>query len=247
MAVAKAKTRTAAQSGKTLAALREETRLLREETRLLRERNQELNERCRKLASGAPAPELADDRRPVGMAPVLGAAFGGMTEPGQLRVRVPTQGGHMPLPPADNPKDATAFGKIPLELWPAAASAGGSLGILWGAFKYGRNNWRATSVKATVYLAAALRHIRASLEGSDHDPESQLDPIYHALASLAIYVDAKTAGTIIDDRNYPGGYNAAEAKFGAEARRLYELWGERPMAPGWTIADTPVDSTKPKA
>ena len=105
-----------------------------------------------------------------------------------------------------NPKDAIANGKIPLHLWPATATAMGAIGLLDGRFKYGNANWREAGVRASVYVSACQRHLAAWFEGEDTDPDSQLPHLAHALACLAILVDAQAAGKLTDDRQYPGGY-----------------------------------------
>ena len=105
-----------------------------------------------------------------------------------------------------NPKDAIANGKIPLHLWPATATAMGSLALLYGARLYGRSNWREAGVRASVYVSACQRHLAAWFEGEDNDPDSGLPHLGHALACLAILVDAQAAGKLTDDRQYPGGY-----------------------------------------
>ena len=105
-----------------------------------------------------------------------------------------------------NPKDAIASGKIPMHLWPTTATAMGSLALLYGARLYGRSNWREAGVRASVYVSACQRHLAAWYEGEDFDPDSQLPHIAHALACLAILVDAQAANKLTDDRQYPGGY-----------------------------------------
>ena len=105
-----------------------------------------------------------------------------------------------------NPKDAIATNKIPMHLWPSTATAMGSLALLYGARLYGRSNWREAGVRASVYVSACQRHLAAWYEGEDFDPDSQLPHIAHALACLAILVDAKAANKLTDDRQYPGGY-----------------------------------------
>lgn len=99
-----------------------------------------------------------------------------------------------------NPKDAAGRAKLPLHLWPASATAYGTVGLVEGMLKYGRANWRATDVYASVYVAAAMRHILAWMEGEDNTDEGG-PHLGNALASLAILVDATTQGTLIDDRN----------------------------------------------
>ena len=100
-----------------------------------------------------------------------------------------------------NPKDAAGRAKLPLHLWPPAATAYGALGIREGELKYGRNNFRATPVLASIYVAAAKRHLDAWMEGEE-STEFKIPHLGNALACLAILVDAKVAGTLVDDRNY---------------------------------------------
>lgn len=105
-----------------------------------------------------------------------------------------------------NPKDLIGSGKIPMHLWPATASALGSLGLLDGMLKYGRSNFREVGVRASIYFDAANRHLNAWFEGEAVDPDSGLPHLAHALACLAIIVDAEAAGKLNDDRQAPGGY-----------------------------------------
>ena len=79
------------------------------------------------------------------------------------------------------------------------------MGLWEGACKYGVANWRATGVKASVYIGAIKRHSAALAEGIDIDPDSGLPQLCHILACAAILVDAKEAGVLIDDRHIPGG------------------------------------------
>jgi hypothetical protein len=105
-----------------------------------------------------------------------------------------------------NPKDLIGSGKLPLHLWPVTATALGSLGLLDGMLKYGRSNFRAVGVRASIYYDAASRHLNAWFEGEAVDPDSGLPHLAHALACLAIIVDAEAAGKLNDDRMHPGGY-----------------------------------------
>lgn len=105
-----------------------------------------------------------------------------------------------------NPKSAFGDVKIPLHLWPGTATILGSLGLLDGALKYGRGNWKAVGVRASTYYDACGRHLNKWFEGEESDPDSGLPHLAHALACLAIIVDAEAAGKLEDDRNYKGGY-----------------------------------------
>jgi len=105
---------------------------------------------------------------------------------------------------ATNPKDAVGSSKMPLHLWPQTATIYGSLGLLEGMLKYGRNNWREAGVRYSIYHDAVLRHLTACWEGEWFDPDSELPHLSHALACLAIIVDAHSAGMLVDDRQYRG-------------------------------------------
>jgi dATP/dGTP diphosphohydrolase len=127
-----------------------------------------------------------------------------------------------------NPKDIVGSDKVPLHLWPATATALGSLGLLEGALKYGRSNWRAVGVRASIYYDACSRHLNKWFEGEELDPDSGLPHLAHALACLAIIVDAKAADMLNDDRAYPGGYvNYIEAVLTPHVKRLKDKYADR--------------------
>lgn len=101
-----------------------------------------------------------------------------------------------------NPKDAIGSDKAPLHLWPATATLYGALGLLDGALKYGRGNWRVAGVRASIYVDAIQRHLDAYREGEYVDPDSGLPHLAHLLASAAILVDAGAMGKLTNDVNY---------------------------------------------
>lgn len=103
-----------------------------------------------------------------------------------------------------NPKDAIGDRKPPLWLVPAAATIVESEVFRLGAAKYGPYNWRQKKVRATVYVAALLRHVYSYLDGEDLDPESGQSHVAHARACTAILLDAAETGNLIDDRPPPG-------------------------------------------
>lgn len=135
-----------------------------------------------------------------------------------------------------NPKDVLGASKIPVHLWPSTATILGSLGLLDGALKYGRSNFRATDVRATIYADACMRHLNAWLEGEDNDPDSGLPQLAHALACLAIIVDAEAAGSLIDDRMFPGGYRKMITEMTPHVERLKAMYGDK-SPKHYTIAD----------
>ncbi|MGY1448717.1 dATP/dGTP diphosphohydrolase domain-containing protein [Pseudomonas chlororaphis] len=134
-----------------------------------------------------------------------------------------------------NPKDLIGSGKLPLHLWPVTATALGSLGLLDGMLKYGRSNFRAVGVRASIYYDAASRHLNAWFEGEEADPDSGLPHLAHALACLAIIVDAKAAGRLNDDRMHPGGYRVLINELTPHVERLKAIHeGKSPIH--YTIA-----------
>lgn len=138
-----------------------------------------------------------------------------------------------------NPKDAIGSSKLPLHLWPMTASAMGAIGLLNGALKYGRANWRVTGVRLSVYLDAIDRHKSAFAEGEDVDPDDGVPHLAAILASTAIIVDAMAAGKLIDDRHYPGGYRALANELTPHVERLKKHHAGRDPK-HWTIADAAV-------
>lgn len=90
--------------------------------------------------------------------------------------------------------------KPPLHLVPPAAEITESLVMELGARKYGAFNWRDSDVTASVYVAAARRHLLRWFDGQDDDPESGVSHLAHARACLGILLDALATGHLIDDR-----------------------------------------------
>ena len=126
-----------------------------------------------------------------------------------------------------NPKDAIGSNKLPLHLWPHTATAYGCLAFLEGALKYGRSNFRAIGVRATIYKDALDRHMNSWMEGEDTDPESGLPHLAKALACVAILIDASVAGKLNDDRMYPGGYSEVVDELTPHVARLKERHADK--------------------
>ena len=103
-----------------------------------------------------------------------------------------------------NPKDLIGVTKVNLFTVPPASIVYEALAMQDGARKYGAYNWRAKKVVASIYVAAALRHVYKFLDGVDIDPESGLPELAHAKACLGILIDAKETGNLVDDRPTPG-------------------------------------------
>lgn len=105
-----------------------------------------------------------------------------------------------PAQKPSNPKDALGSGKIYFSVVPPIVLSEVSLGMLDGATKYGRYNWRAKGVRGSIYYDATLRHLTAWWEGQDIDPDSGLHHVTKAITSLIVLRDAMIQGEYIDDR-----------------------------------------------
>lgn len=99
-----------------------------------------------------------------------------------------------------DPKQSIGVHKYSVTNVPACVVAELGVAMLEGALKYGPFNYRKTKVKATTYYGAADRHMRAWFEGENIDPDSGLNHIIKAIASLTILRDAMINDKLIDDR-----------------------------------------------
>lgn len=139
-----------------------------------------------------------------------------------------------------NPKDAIGSDKVPMHLWPNTATVLGAMGLLDGALKYGRSNWRAVGIRASIYYDAVDRHMAAWFEGEDIDPDSGLPHLAHALASIAIIVDAIAGDRFRDDRMVRGGYRALINDVTPDVARLKKKHAKH-SPHHYTIADSGED------
>ena len=105
---------------------------------------------------------------------------------------------------SENPKDRIGARKPPLHLIPPSAEILESIVMALGAKKYGAFNWRSSRVKASVYIAAARRHLLQWFDGQDNDAESGISHLAHARACLGILLDAGATGNLADDRPTAG-------------------------------------------
>jgi hypothetical protein len=99
-----------------------------------------------------------------------------------------------------NPKDSVGSNKAPLSVVSRRVIHELGLAMLEGECKYWRHNYRASNVRAMVYIDALERHISAWVEGQDIDPASGLSHLVKAMACLMIVRDAQSYGSLIDDR-----------------------------------------------
>lgn len=99
-----------------------------------------------------------------------------------------------------NPKDAIGIRKTPFTTVSFAVIKEVGLGMLEGAMKYGRHNYRVAGVRASVYVDATFRHLCDWWEGEDIDKASMLSHVTKAIASLCVLRDSMIQGNWVDDR-----------------------------------------------
>jgi Domain of unknown function (DUF5664) len=118
-----------------------------------------------------------------------------------------------------NPKDLLGIKKVQLNLVPASSTIYQALAMEDGARKYGPYNWRANRVIASIYVAAALRHLQSWYDEREELASDSGKPhLGHALACIGILVDALETGNLADDRPLPGA-----------AARLIAKWEKKPV------------------
>ncbi len=134
-----------------------------------------------------------------------------------------------------NPKDALGCKKPPLSVIPCPVLYEIGAGMLEGACKYRRHNYRIAGVRASIYYDATLRHLMDWWEGEDIDPESGLHHISKAMSSLVVLRDAQMNDMVNDDRPPP-----AKAGWLARVRKLVdEVLSRHPEPkPPYTREDT---------
>lgn len=135
-----------------------------------------------------------------------------------------------------NPKQAYGDTKVPLHLFPSTAVAVGSMCMADGRGKYGQDNFRAAPVEAMTYVRAAMSHLFLWSEGEDSTTDSLLPHLGHALASVAILIDAHYAGSLIDNRKFPGGYQRAIEDMQKHVQRIHDSHADK-SPKHWTIED----------
>jgi len=106
-----------------------------------------------------------------------------------------------------NPKQQFGDLKVPLGLFPSSAILCGSLAFSQGAAKYNAYNWRVDPIEAMTYVHAAERHLRAWMDGCELDADSGCPHLGHALACIAILIDAQVCDKLIDNRPIPAPFD----------------------------------------
>ena len=132
---------------------------------------------------------------------------------------------HDPGVKNSNPKDAIGIRKAALSALPIRVLWRVGLAMMEGALKYGRHNYRAVGVRASVYFDASLRHKLSWWEGEDLDPDSMLHHIDKELACLMVLRDSILQGNWVDDRPPRAATDMAELN--AHASRLIDMHADK--------------------
>lgn len=109
-------------------------------------------------------------------------------------------GMEQPAPDPTNPKDLLGEKKVSFTKLPAVAIAHAAHAMMNGAVKFGSYNWREKKVQAEIYIDAAMRHITAWNEREECASDSGVHHLGHAIACLAILLDAQETGNLVDNR-----------------------------------------------
>lgn len=107
-----------------------------------------------------------------------------------------------------NPKTAYGLAKPSPGLVPPSAILHMALAFRDGANKYGAYNWRRDPVSVSTYVDAANRHLMSWWDGEERSQHANVHHLAHAMACMAILIDAQVQGTLVDDRPEKG--NAVE-------------------------------------
>ena len=129
-----------------------------------------------------------------------------------------------------NPKDVIGMKKAPISTLSCPVLFEMGLGMLEGARKYGRHNYRAMGVSATVYYDAAIGHLMDWFEGEDIDLDSGMSHVTKAMTTLLVLRDSMLMGNWIDDRPLRNPNKLYKKSFNLKAKEIIEKYpdGEEP-------------------
>ena len=121
-----------------------------------------------------------------------------------------------------NPKDIIGMKKAPMSTLSCPVLFEMGLGMLEGARKYGRHNYRAMGVSATVYYDAAMGHLMDWFEGEDIDPDSGMSHVTKAMTALVVLRDSMLMENWIDDRPLRNPNKLFKKSFNPKAEAIIE-------------------------
>ena len=124
-----------------------------------------------------------------------------------------------------NPKDAVGTKKPRFYSGlPANVTKEVTIGVVEGAMKYGRHNYRIAGVRASTYIDATIGHLLDYWEGQDIDPDSDLHHITKAIASLYVLRDAQMRNMCEDDRPPKSDVEGDKTRLQAIVNKLFEKY-----------------------
>ena len=121
-----------------------------------------------------------------------------------------------------NPKDIIGNKKVSTFYTPVIALYHLAMAQTNGAEKYGPYNWRNEKVHASVYIAACRRHLDEWIEGEETADDSNVHHLGHAMACLAILLDALEHDCLIDDRPKGGIFSKRLKELNEQTKRKAE-------------------------
>jgi Domain of unknown function (DUF5664) len=125
-----------------------------------------------------------------------------------------------------NPKLQYSARKVPLGLLSPIAKAWWALAQFSGALTYGAWNYRGSRVSASTYVDAAHRHLDAYLSGEELDGDG-LHNLGCVMACCSILIDAREAGTLVDDRPPAADARPTYARVAEAMAKLSAKYGDR--------------------
>lgn len=137
--------------------------------------------------------------------------------------------------PDDNPKTVLGVQKVPMHLVPPSAKIALANAFADGATKYGPYNWREKKVSASVYYAAAQRHMDAWWDGEEVSDDALVHHIDHAMACLGIIKDALSIGMLNDDRPAKGAASKLQAEY-QNNKKNKEMNGSTKELPAYGVS-----------
>lgn len=130
---------------------------------------------------------------------------------------------NIPTDKSTNPKDSVGVKKWrQFSTIPTTVLAEVGVGMLEGARKYGRHNYRVAGVRASVYFDAAYGHLMQWWEGEDIDEDSGLSHVTKAICSLFVLRDAMIQEMLTDDRPPKARLDALRADLQRTVDEIFE-------------------------
>lgn len=114
---------------------------------------------------------------------------------------------------------------VQLSLFPPSALILAGKVLQFGAEKHGGSyNWREKPIPYMAYISKVQRHLMKVIDGEENADDSGECHLAHALCDLAVMIDARSVGKLVDDRPIKG--KAAEMLLPGGSREAGHNSGE---------------------